>query len=585
MKLKLISVFILIGCSVGVCFAGAIVENRRVSTGSAIISGGKAFQSSAYETAGDTSEYNVILNDVKKKIAKNTDDYSLYPYLIELYLKTEDYGNALNELSFLNNLARQNKLSSSVTGELRNLRNLYSNSAGYVRKKSSLYANMAVLCVLLGDNSAAENYLYASSMQADNKELFSSAADIVFNSTQNYERAISLIDKMLLKNADNIVLHKLKADYLTQLNKKDEAVSEYEKVLKLRPSDEEVIYSLYKILSSKNISEKDMLKKMFPTDFSNDEKCLYVLSNILLKNDDVQNASIYANNLVKKYPDGAEGFVLLSEIYRREGKLEDSYTALKQVRDKADNNETIAKYNVLLAKLSDEPVSEANSLMNAGLYSQALSVLESANKDNLYVILGSARANYFLGNKQQAFENLNRAMTFYPNNADVFYYFAYIFYEEKEYDSALKYLEKTFSVAPEHKYALSLRDTINKKIAEKYIPQITSSFEMQNYDETMRLVNEALKIDSKNSVLYMYKGLAYMSKNEYAKATAPLYKSIETDKNNAPAYFYLAKTFDNLSEHQSALTYYEKYINLVPADNYGESEKIEYAKVRIQKLK
>ena len=239
----------------------------------------------------------------------------------------------------------------------------------------------------------------------------------------------------------------------------------------------------------------------------------------------------------------------------------------------------------MLAKLSDEPVEEANSLMNTGLYSQALSVLESANQDNLYVILGMARANYYLGNKRVAFEQLNKAMTFYPNNADVFYYFAYIFYEEKDYESAQKYLKKTFEVSPNHKFALSLTDAINTKLANKYMSQITSSFEMQNYTETMRLVNEALAINPKSSTLYLYKGLVYISQNQYAKATAPLYKAIDIDKNNISAYFYLAEAFDNLSEPQNALSYYEKFIRLVPSDNFGESEKIEYAKARIQKLK
>lgn len=584
MKIKLVLVFALISC-VSTCFASAIVENRSSSQRSAIQSGNRTIQSYKYEDNEYLQGYKSALEEVQKRVAKNPNDYSLYPYLVELYLKTEDYESAFKELSFLNSLARQNKLNTQILNDLKSLKTSFANSARYGQRKSSLYSNMAVLSIILEDNSTAQKYLLAASRGIDNQELFSNAADMVFNSTQNYEIAVSLIDKMLMQNPNNVILHKLKADYLVQINKKDEAVVEYTKVLALKPQYEEVTFSLYKILSLKNISEKDMFKKMFPSEFSNEEKCYSKLANILLKNDDIQGALSYANILVKKYPENADGFVLLSEIYRRNGKLQESYEALKQVRDKADDNETISKYNVMLAKLSDEPVEEANSLMNTGLYSQALSVLESANQDNLYVILGMARANYYLGNKRVAFEQLNKAMTFYPNNADVFYYFAYIFYEEKDYESAQKYLKKTFEVSPNHKFALSLTDAINTILANKYMSQITSSFEMQNYTETMRLVNEALAINPKSSALYLYKGLVYISQNQYAKATAPLYKAIDIDKNNISAYFYLAEAFDNLSEPQNALSYYEKFIRLVPSDNYGESEKIEYAKARIQKLK
>ena len=72
--------------------------------------------------------------------------------------------------------------------------------------------------------------------------------------------------------------------------------------------------------------------------------------------------------------------------------------------------------------------------------------------------------------------------------------------------------------------------------------------------------------------------------NNYASATAPLYKSIDLDKTNTLAYFYLALSFDNLSEPENALSYYQKFIQLLPKDELGESEKLNYAKARIEKL-
>ena len=100
----------------------------------------------------------------------------------------------------------------------------------------------------------------------------------------------------------------------------------------------------------------------------------------------------------------------------------------------------------------------------------------------------------------------------------------------------------------------------------------------------MRLIDEALTINKKDPNLYFYKALTYIAQNNYASSTASLYKCIELDKNNALAYFYLGTAFDNLSEHENALQNYQKFINLLPFDAYGESEKREYALERIKRL-
>ncbi|MBQ3642700.1 tetratricopeptide repeat protein, partial [bacterium] len=422
-----------------------------------------------------------------------------------------------------------------------------------------------------------------ASKSPSKNDIYNNAVETIFSSQDDLQAAISSIDKILLQSPSNTTLRRLKAKMLTQLNRNDEAIKEYSYILASK-EDNESIYAMYKLLELKNMQEKDILKKIYGSNSNNLEKIYTELANIFEENNDIRNAQLFAEKLTKKFPDNVDGYILLSDIYRRQGKLQESYKVLQTVRDKADNNEAISKYNVLLAKLSDEPVKEADALMNNGLYKQALSVLEGANQENLYVILSSARANYFLNNKQKAFELLNKAMSFYPNNADVFYYFACIFYQEKDIDSARKYLDQVFKLSPNHAYGQHLKDAINKLDADQYVNQILETMEMQNYTEAMRLVNEAISINAKDSNLYYYKGMIYISMNNYSAATAPLYKALQLNPNNSGAYYYLAMAFDNLSEKAQALSYYKKFLASLSSDQYGESEKINYAKSRIQKL-
>ena len=529
--------------------------------------------------------YDAAIKELEQKIKSYPNDYTLYPSLIDLYINSNQYEKAYKELAFLNGLSDRKELNKATLDNLNKVKLSNVNKSSYVSDKSSYYCTMAILSNILDEKAQAEKYLLAASKNVVNNDIFLDTAEIIFNSSENYSAAVNVLDKMLLQSPNNSNIRKLKAKYLMQTGLKDEAITELSSVIYSNPDDSDSIYKLYRLLSSKNMQEKDILKKIYGSKTGNLEKIYSDLAKISMDNQDISSAQIFAEKLTKKFPDNVDGYIILSDIYRRQGKLEESYKVLQTVRDKADDKESVSKYNVLLAKLSDEPVKEADALMNNGLYEQALSVLEGANQENLYVILSTARAQYFLNNKQKAFELLNKAMSFYPNNANVYYYFAYIFYKEKDVDSARKYLEQVFKLSPEHSYGKTLLNAVNKMDSDKYLNQISGSIEMQNYPEAMRLVNEALSINDKDSVLYYYKGIIYIAQNNYSAATAPLYKALQLDPKNTSAYFYLGVAFDNLSEHSQALSYYQKYLNNLSSDDYGESEKIDYAKTRIQKLK
>ncbi|MCD7879797.1 MAG: hypothetical protein LUG16_07690 [Candidatus Gastranaerophilales bacterium] len=564
----------------GSAFAGAIIDSNSTS-------GRSAIQSSNvnYNDDLDNEILYKAINEVQNQIKQNPYDYSLNAVLIDLYLKTGQWEKAYEELSFLNNIKNQNKLDTSVVNNLETIQKRLKQTSKYDKNRSNILLNMAMISLITGDNTSVYKYLNAAARDIRNFTLFKNVLEKAADSSKNYENAVFICDAAIIQSPAKSDIRKLKAHYLVLLKKNDEAIEEYKSVIYINPKDNESKYELYKLLTEKNMPDKDLIK-CFDKTGSNPESVYYDLGQILLENNDIYGAKKYTDILVKKYPENVNGYILMSEIYKKEGNLEEAYEALSKVRDKADSNESIAKYNVMLAKLSDEPLSEANSLMANGLYSQALEVLDSAgSQESLYVLLAKARANYFLSNKQAALEFLNRAMTFYPNNSDVYCAFGYIYLQEKDIESAQKYTDESLKINPNNRTARDLKDMVNKAEADKYVSRIVSSFESQNYTETMRLINEALSINPKDSILYYYKGLTYIAQNNYAASTAPFYKALELDKNTILPYFYLGIAFDNLSEPKNALMYYQKFVNLLPKEEYGESEKIDYAKVRIEKLK
>ncbi len=585
MNIRILCCFILI-CSIEYsAFAADISQERRYPQikKSAIQSSSIIY--SNFENDYDTSSLQQAIKEIENKITQNPNDYMLYISLADLYLKSKQYDKAYKELSFINSLSIQNKLNQDVKYYAGEVLNNYKNKLRYEKNKPDLYVNLSMLALIINDNQSAEDYITAAANSQTNSELLKKAVIVVFNTTRNIQKAITVCDKIIIKSPDSVDIRKLKALYYTQEKNPDAAITEYSKILDIKPDDNEAKYNLYRLLASKNMSEKEIIKRIYKTENPDLESAYYEIADMLLKNDETQDAKTYANMLVNKFPDSANGYILLSEIYRKEGKLKDSYEALNKVRDKANSNEIIAKYNVTLAKLSDEPLKEANSLIATGLYQQALDVLENANQEALYIILTQARANYLLNNKQKTFELLNKSMSLYPQNSDVYCAFGYIYLKEKDIESARKYVNKSLQLNPENQTAMDLLDMVNKAESDTFMNNIISTYESQNYSETMRLINQAMEINKKDAALYYYKALTYIAQNNYAASTAALYKCIELDKNNTMAYFYLGIAFDNLSEPKNALMYYQKFIELLPSDELGESEKLEYAKSRIKKLK
>lgn len=571
--------------SIGTCvYADAIVNRKFPAKRSAI-------QSSTYSLNQlEHSSYNndlmqSAIKELQQKISQNPTDYTLNANLANLYLNSYEYEKAFKEFTYLLKLNNQNKLNTNTKNELLSIYNKQKNNLKYEKYKSLSYANLAILALITNNINEAENYIIQAASTGSSSDIITEGIDVVFDNSADSKIGIEACNRIINKNPNSYSARKLKAKLLKNSNNIDEAIKEYATAIGLNPKDNETKYELYKILESKNVPEKDRIGIIYSARPIKSETAFYDIANILLENDDVSGAKYYANVLAKISPDKAQGYMLLSEIYRREGKLKESYEALSEGKDKVNDKEEAKNYNVQLAKLSNDPLKEAISLMRSGLFEQANDIIKTANQDNLDVLLLSATINYNLKNKQIAFDCLNKAMTLYPQRMEVYANFADIYTQEQDFDTARKYLNEAKKIAPNNDNLILLSKFIDKEEAKTYLPKVTAAFDMENFEEAEKIVDEALKLSAEIAEIQFYKGVLQIAKHNYAGSTAYLYKCLEIDKNYYLAYFYLAIVFDNLSEHENALINYQKFVETIPKDTYDETEKINYSKLRIEKLK
>ncbi len=580
-KNSILFLLILTGTS---AFATEAIVRRAYTTKarSAIESSNYKMKSVYLNNRYDEEMAEPAIKELTRRIAVEPENDSLYVLLSDVLIKSKQYEPSLENYVYLYNLKKNNNLQNDTYSLIKKL---FSSYRRILHKDGGLCLNMAVMALITGENEAID-YAIAGAERSNNVALTKKTLELVFDSNQDPIKAMEVCEKILSRNPNDVEVRKIKAIYHIMKNEQKEAIDEYTKVLELASDDDESRFGLYRLLSSsKRIDDKEMLKRLYGVKNSYEFEQAYVsLTELLMKNSEFADAKIYAAKLMKKYDQNPNGYILMSEIYKREGKIKEAYDTLSLARDKADDNTDAAKYNVMLAKLSDEPVKEANNLIASELYEQALEVLESANPESLYVILTQARTNYLMGNKQKTFDYLNKAMSLYKDNSDVYCAFGYIYLQEKDTETARRYANDSLKLDKNNKTAHDLLDLINKTESNKYTVQILDAMEAQNYTEAMRLVNEAMAIDKKSADLYYYKSLIFIAQNNYAASTATLYKCLELNRNYKDAYFYLGAAFDNLGETQNALNNYKRFLDMTKDDILGSNERIDYAKARIEKL-
>lgn len=589
MKLKICLLLLIL--SVGYeSLANAIIDRSLPNRNSAI-NKSSIVHSSIFEDKIQEQDYESIINDLNNQINENPEEYSLYVSLIEAYIKNKNYNEAYDKLLFLKYMKDQDKLSDENNEEIKKLYFNISKYSKYLRQKSSIYVELALLAILNDNYIAAENYIKNSVKNVTNQDIVINGINIVFENTQNYIDAVSTYNLFLsLNKANTNEVKKHKIYFLLKSNNLNAALYEYSDLL--QNNDDLYSYQKYELLKAmieSNINDK----KIYETFYKNKDGSLlnfyFEAYNLLEENKNNDLAKHYADKIVKEFPDSTSAEFIKAINLINQGKNIEAYNILNSLRNRISAEDEINLFNRLLVLISGDNFSEVLGLLDQGYYKQAIEILNSKNiiESELTLAL-KAKCYIELNQMKKALECLNKGLTYNPNYYLLNLNFAEYYQRNDNCELARKYAEKAYNLSIndiQRDVSQSVINSINEIEAGTYTNKINSALDSQNYEEAMRLIDEALSIDPNSSELYFYKGLCNIAQSNYAESTAALYKSIELDENNVLAHFYLGVAFDNLSEEQNALNYYERFLQLLAVDEYQETEKAEYARARIQKIK
>lgn len=92
--------------------------------------------------------------------------------------------------------------------------------------------------------------------------------------------------------------------------------------------------------------------------------------------------------------------------------------------------------------------------------------------------------------------------------------------------------------------------------------KISKLLNEKNYEEALKLCDDAIKSNSGDFQIYIYRGLTKNNLEKYEEAIEDYEASLKLNSNNATPYYFIGLTKDNLGLYNEAINNYDKAIEL-----------------------
>lgn len=289
-------------------------------------------------------------------------------------------------------------------------------------------------------------------------------------------------------------------------NENDRAIKEFEKILKMDPSDEDALFNLGFIFS-------DMRQ--------------------------YKNAYALFKKLINTNPKHVEAYNSLGLLFARQGKYSDSLTVYQKGIE--NNPDAALLYNNI-----------GNLLYDMGRYEQALinfkkaGELNPAYTERLYhlgidsFIKGGEIDDAILKLEESAAKNGNKAKTMHDLGL------AYL--EKHMYDKAIASFNQALTIDPNYTSAY-----INLGYAYQH---------KESYMLAVKALERAAYLNPKNAKLYNTIGLLYDKMDNPDTAVKAYKKAVELDPAYANAHYMLGQIYQNRGNTDKAVAEFTKHVRI-----------------------
>lgn len=556
--------------TVNAAFADSFYPNTKASK-NCILETPKLY--SNYMPRSVEPSFSVEVFSIQKQVAKNPKDMFLRLKLAKAY---ERNGNILEAIDEYNNILSSSKNNPQI---LNALAIVFQDKVSKNKADYSLLTSLGAIYQAQGKlDEAMTAYKKALMLNPSNQTTRLNIAT-VYQLQNNPEKALPIYESYLLSSPYDTEVRINKAECLLDLGRISDAAGEYKMVLQQQPSNTSVKMTLYELI--KPYSTQDEVIKVLYPEYRNklvDSEAYCKMAVDLKKADKNDDAIFFYKLVVNTDQSNATAYVDMADIYSKQDKKDLARDAMEVAHRIIPEDVNVKKkYDILVAATSVNPLQEALKLTNNGLYDEAIVVYESVSPKTAEVFTGIASCYQFLNKPEEALKYLNKALELEPQSSEVFYAFAFLAVNQEDFAKAQAYAEKSLTLNPDNLKSQKLLNFISQQECNKLLDQIFSTFDNKKYNETLRLIGQVLKIDSKNSDAYYYKGLVLAAQKKHQYAIIEFQNAINSTNDYPLAYYSLGNSYDALAKYNDSLVAYKKYISLIKEEN----EYSKYARERV----
>jgi tetratricopeptide (TPR) repeat protein len=166
-------------------------------------------------------------------------------------------------------------------------------------------------------------------------------------------------------------------------------------------------------------------------------------------------------------------------------------------------------------------------------------------------LIKSAFEYYQAGNLNHAGHICQEIINIYPNTINAIHLLVIISYQQKDYDSAIKYVKKLIDLTPENARAYYI---LGHSMQEKRL-----------LDEAIAYYHKALQVNPQFADVYYNLGSIFQDKKRYDEAIFYYQQALQLNPTDIDACYNLGRTLQENKQYNEAVMYYQKALQLNPA--------------------
>lgn len=403
----------------------------------------------------------------------------------------------------------------------------------------------------------------------------------LYQQKQTYDAAIAAYDTILILYPDNVQANFYKSQCQAALGQKDAALAGFKKVLSLDPTNKDAKSQVFDIIKT-TMSPSEMITYLQQYSDVNAADDMYDYALELHKQNKFDDAIASYLAVLKMKSTNPEVYVNLAIAYRQKNDLAQAIKTLQDAKVKfPSNKQVLDNLKAFVDEAASGKIDEAAKFFASTNYQQALTAYQAVQPPTFDSLSGMGACYKAMNDSAKAIEYYKKAYLMNQTNSEVAYYLGVLYSENEDWAQSKNYLKRAMTLDKNNTRAKDLYQTVLEQANIKLVDKAIELYDKADYAQSLKIVNQVISEDGKNSYAYYYRGLIFDVQKKYSLALMDYKKAILYSPDLTIINYLIALDYDNLTQYKNALTNYKKYVSVTAENN----EYKQYAQTRIKELK